>query len=137
MQNITLATLKDATEQQVFDQVVAHLRKQGEKSTVAGSNQCKYRTTRTAEDGQAVPLMCAAGCLISDEEYNPRMDSSDMGSSWESLVAYGVIPDHHKNLIQRLQNTHDGSNPEFWEADFAHIADVFGLTIPLVEQGEV
>lgn len=46
-------------EQEIFDKVVNHMRKQGHPSIESGT--CAYRT----EDGS----MCAVGCLITDEVY--------------------------------------------------------------------
>lgn len=105
---ITLATLEDATAQDVFDQVAAHLIKQGEQSRRSGHPSvslpggCAYRG-----DGG---LMCAAGCLISDEEYKEEMDLSECGdTSWDGLVDGFLVPStRHNRLIQELQNAHDG-----------------------------
>ncbi len=54
---ITLATLPEATAQEVYSQVRKHLLTQKMKSIEEGKG-CVYR----GPDG----LMCAAGCLISD-----------------------------------------------------------------------
>lgn len=94
---ITLATLKDATPQQVFDQVKGHLEKQG-KQSLNSKGSCAYRG-----EGNA---MCAVGVFISDEEYREYLE----GDSWEGLVAsgvYGLIPYEHADLLQELQDIHD------------------------------
>jgi hypothetical protein len=99
---ITLATLKDATEQQVFDQVVRHMIKQGQRSVAGpGVSMCLYR----GPEG----LMCAAGCLIADDEYQPFFDngSGGGGGPWVSLVTLGQVPSHHEKLIGELQRAHD------------------------------
>ena len=58
---ITLSTLSEATEQQVFDQVKNHMLTQMKKSMLeSNGDPCAYR----GFDG----LQCAAGCLMSDEE---------------------------------------------------------------------
>ena len=54
------------TGQEIFDSVLAHLRKQGDASLNA-SGKCAYR----GEGGTA----CAVGCLIPDELYDPRIES--------------------------------------------------------------
>lgn len=100
MSRITLATLKDATKQQIFDQVARHLLKQNERA-VDVEGRCKYRT----ESG----LMCAAGCLISDEEYTPRMDKH---GSWGGVVMAGFACNTHLEFIGALQNMHDNDNPD-------------------------
>lgn len=97
---ITLATLKDATAQQVFDQVVAHMIKQGERSIHLGS-MCLYRSP--------TGLKCAAGCLIADDEYQDYFDDGcdKGGGNWSNMVFNQSAPDHHKNLIITLQSAHD------------------------------
>lgn len=97
---ITLATLKDATAQQVFDQVVTHMIKQGERS-IANGSMCLYR----GPNG----LMCAAGCLISDDEYQDYFDAGggEGGGNWSSMVVNQSAPDYHKDLIIKLQRAHD------------------------------
>jgi len=94
---ITLATLKDATRQQIFDQVARHLLKQG-KRAVSAQGRCKYRT----DDG----LKCAAGCLISDEEYDSNFE---MRGSWPSVVTYAssTVTHVHEQFITELQRMHD------------------------------
>ena len=114
---ITLATLPQATAQEVFDQVKEHLLTQKAKS-VSADGSCVYR----GEGG----MMCAAGCLIADDEYEPYMDGG-AGGSWATLVAERWVPLKHADLIQELQNIHDGS-PKHWEDELKELADVLNLT---------
>lgn len=93
---ITLATLEGATQQQVFDQVVSQMIKQGQQSAL-DNGLCKYR----GPNG----LMCAAGCLMSDDEYNPSFDRG--AGSWDMLVDKKLVPPHHSALIRKLQICHD------------------------------
>lgn len=120
---ITLATLKDATEQQVFDQVKNHLLKQNVRST--GIQGCAYRG---GWDSQK--LMCAAGCLISDEEYAERgsfiMDGSN-DTSWENHVRRDRVPKEHFDLIKSLQVIHDSYEVEEWPAQLKELATYHGL----------
>lgn len=95
---ITLATLAEATEQQVFDQVATHLKKQNARSVRPGSNTCVYRSP--------TGLMCAAGCLIAESEYSSEFDN-EYGLSWFELVSASVAPRTHSNLISGLQSAHD------------------------------
>lgn len=122
---VTLKTLAQATKQQVFDQVVTHLRVQ--KVQANGSEGCAYRA------GQ---LMCAAGCLIADDEYKPEMDMAgkdpqgeQCGSNWNNLVRRKVVPHtQHDELIQDLQHVHDSyRGPSSWEGEFAKTAQRFNL----------
>lgn len=94
---ITLATLHEATEQQIFDQVAAHLLKQQAKSMIS-LTMCAYRGRQG--------MMCAAGCLIADDEYDAEMDQH--ATSWNSLVDRKLVPAAHKNFIRGLQSVHDG-----------------------------
>lgn len=117
--NITLGTLALATEQQVFEHIVGHLRKQGvqarEVSKKVSGGQCKYRT----EAG----LSCAGGCLISDEEYNPAME----GRRWMGLITDRVVPNLHSQLICGMQEVHDSFPTSEWEEGFRREAVFCGL----------
>lgn len=121
---ITLATLKDATAQQVFDQVKNHLLKQNVRSTAAIQG-CAYRGGWGSQK-----LMCAAGCLISDEEYAERgsfiMDGSN-NTSWEYHVEKGRVPKEHFDLIKSLQTIHDQDDPSEWPAQLKELAAYHGL----------
>ena len=112
---ITLKTLKDATEQEVFDQVATHILKQNAQALVGTS--CAYRG-----DGG---LKCAAGCLIGDDEYSREWDENFI--SWPKLVTKGVVPHLHSALVGRLQQIHDSYDPEQWKAELANVADYFKL----------
>lgn len=109
---ITLATLPQATEQEVFDQVVTHLRKQNVVSR--GPDQCMYR----GPNG----LMCAAGCLIADDEFVKRMDDGG-DTSWGGLVSEGLFPEDHKELIEKFQSVHDEWRVDEWEDQFKRLAE--------------
>lgn len=109
---ITLKTLPDATAQQVFDQVVTHLREQGQRSLGSGGD-CSYRGN--------FGLMCAAGCLIADAEYDSYFDTA-CDTSWERHVERGNFPPDHRDLIKSLQVIHDETDPEDWERDFKDLA---------------
>lgn len=114
---ITLKTLPEATEQEVFDQVARHLLTQGEKcgTDVGGwdtEETCFYR-----HNG----LKCAAGCLIADDEY----DASLEGNSWEQLALDAddtLVPVEHYSMISDLQLIHDNHSPEEWIFKLASLA---------------
>lgn len=122
---VTLSNLKDATAQQVFDQVVGHLRTQTTKSYSESHGKCVYR----GKDEHGAVLKCAAGALIADGEYDAEeMDGAN--SSWNSLVHTGVVTDTHADLIGSLQSTHDSyaaQSPE-QELDLQRVAEEFNLT---------
>lgn len=119
---ITLATLPQATAQEVFDQVARHLLTQNARSVMEGAwrSKCAYRS----DDG----LKCAAGCLIDDAEYKPVMDGLSEGSAWENMVSEGLAPDVHVDLISDLQDIHDGYEPGAWFDELAMLAESKGLS---------
>jgi len=112
---ICLANLHEATEQEVFDQVAKHLLTQKKRSTDSANENCQYRG-----DGG---LMCAAGCLITDSEYNRNME----GASWDTLVEGGHVPRAHIQLIQTLQEIHDHTPVNNWYTSLKMLAFNNGL----------
>lgn len=111
---ITLATLPQATAQEVFNQVKNHLLTQNVKSE--GLNGCRYKEEDTN-------LKCAAGCLISDDEYNSNFE----GNSWECLIEKEYVPDTHRNLIRELQEIHDFDEAIEWEYSLEKLAKKHNL----------
>lgn len=108
---ITLATLPQATEQQVFDQVSKHMLKQNERSLCdIVSGGCSYRNR--------LGLKCAAGCLIADSEYTERFE----GIGWDNLVIDGDVPPLHVGLIIQLQEIHDNTKVPYWKNKLAELA---------------
>jgi hypothetical protein len=117
---IILATLPQATEQEVFDQVVTHLLTQGQKCQDFDDDMnpvCAYRNS----DGQS----CAAGCLIGFGEYR---EESFEGKSWQVLIDEEIVPENHKNLISRLQSIHDNTLAEYWYKSLKKVAETFNLS---------
>lgn len=124
---ITLKNLKEATAQQVFDQVVAHLREQkvqSKKPDPDGGDMkmCAYR----GDNG----LKCAAGALIADDEFVPQMDEGDeegTGTSWHCLIKRNLVPStQHDQLISALQAVHDSDYAPI-EQGLADVAFRFNL----------
>ena len=109
---ITLATLENATEQEVFNQVKDHLLNQNEKSLSADG--CAYRS----ETG----LMCAAGCLMSDEEAEDIPENT----CWWTLVSYESVPLAHAALISKLQQIHDSHPCSYWPELLEGLANGLG-----------
>lgn len=110
---ISLSNLKDATAQAVFDQIVNHLRAQGEpcKDEIG---VCSYKSGNER---------CAAGCLIADDEYNKEYE----GKGWDSLVSESKVTKMHKDLICSMQNIHDVYPVRAWEESFSGVAEKFAL----------
>lgn len=121
---ITLANLEQATAQQVFDQVANHLLTQKKvcKTIEDGMDLgCAYRST----DGT---LACAAGCLISDEEFKTRgIDEINTGVGWLGVIDELSITNKHSDLIGNLQDVHDSGATERWLEMLYVVANKFDL----------
>ena len=114
---ITLATLSDATKQEVFTQVSNHLLAQMKQSKLKStSGICAYRGL----DG----LKCAAGCLMSNSEAVKIPENA----SWRKLVKEELVPKDHCELIDNLQFIHDEEQPGTWEESLKRFASYNGLT---------
>lgn len=111
---ITLKNLHLATEQEVFDQVANHLLTQKRKSK-DGEILCKYRDSKGNK--------CAAGCLISDKEYDETMEKI----SWTQLAKNGTVPHYHGVLIRDLQIVHDDEYPSRWKSALKRVAKKYRL----------
>ena len=111
---ITLATLHEATPQEVFNQSANHLLKQNQSSSIK-NNKCRYRIGRH--------LKCAAGCFIADSEYREKME----GESWKVMIIHGQVPIAHGYLICDLQNIHDNYPVDTWPQRLKNLADSRGL----------
>lgn len=121
---ITLKTLAEATEQEVFNQIATGLMEQGKKSLVNG--RCCYRS----DDGSK----CAAGMLIADDEYKPVFDKRGtrgemISSDWEEIVLKGYAPKVHSDLITQLQSIHDSFEPSEWKERLQDYARIWRLKI--------
>lgn len=127
------------TGQEIFDSVLAHLRKQGE-AAVNGTGECMYRGL----GGTA----CAVGCLIPDELYDPRIEDVSAEQIMNGFVPYGrenqapellpimaritnLLGAENATLLSRLQGAHDVHLADYgllaWEAAMAGIAADFAL----------
>jgi hypothetical protein len=125
------------SNQETFDTVVAHLRRQGSKAQArdptSGLITCLYR----APDGKR----CAAGCLIPDNQYEPALELSAVGGISEnnkycSNEVTLLIEElgHDIELVGALQSMHDNSEVADWETKLEQLATDFGLRyIPLSE----
>lgn len=108
---ITLKTLPTATKQQVFDQIAKHLILQGMRSTDKSGHTCMY----LGHDR----LKCAAGCLISDQEYNKEWEGKSWGGLCDTVPSF---PNNHKSMIADLQYIHDSDHPRSWKHSLKAIA---------------
>ena len=124
-----MADCNSLTPQQVFDQVVSHLRTQRCRSFDA--NSCRYRFE--CSDGRV--LKCAAGVLIRDDEYREWMDKG-ISTYFPNIMDDARCPESmkerlgpHLNLITMLQRVHDQYyNPGQWEKQLEKVSAQYGLT---------
>lgn len=115
-------------QQELFDTVVAHARKQGRKSEIQIDGKlprCVYRGC----DG----LKCFMGALIEDREWR---------SAWEGMDIMMVLNDYRcpptltrrldlvqntQGFLQDLQNIHDCEEVKDWESHFQGLAQDYDL----------
>lgn len=74
--------------------------------------------------------MCAAGCLIADDEYKPEFDDNvSNDTTWDYLVNNfpEIIPDTHRGLIRSLQIVHDSDLVDEWVSSLKELAVKFNL----------
>lgn len=112
--SVSTDNLDSVSAQQVFDFVARHLLTQGKKA-LSETGYCVYRGTNN--------LKCAAGCLITDQKYDPKME----GKSWKSVVDNFGVSDNHKNLIYRLQVIHDTREVSEWPIQLNEVAFDYNL----------
>ena len=111
---ITLATLHEATPQEIFDQVANHLLTQNEQCITPITKGCRYRYYNKK---------CAAGCLIDKDEYKRKFETK----SWTMLVNRKWVSAHCDNLIRSLQQVHDRHEPDKWNNELLRVAEKYNL----------
>jgi len=116
---VTLATLKQATEQQVFDQGATHMLTQKKRSSIDGV--CAYRGLNDRR--------CVAGCFMDEDEYDPLFE----GCTWDVLIQEHGVPTDHQLLIKALQNIHDRTKPALWAFELYSLARQFQLDVAALD----
>ena len=111
-------TFNAATAQEVFDFVAHHLLTQNEKS--ARGYVCGYKSQGT--------LKCAAGCLISDENYDKSFESY----TWD-LVSTKLGMVNQWSLVRDLQMLHDHTIVRKWKNELIDLANFRGLSTAVME----
>jgi hypothetical protein len=110
-------------KQQIFDKVARHLLKQNAKSRVVETGpdsdetvHCKYR----GPDG----LMCAVGCLIPDDLYDPKMEGRRAHAILGSLFFDRTgISREDMGLLEALQSIHDNTSVRDWPGHLRNLAE--------------
>ena len=120
------------TLQHVFDAVATHLLNQPGPA-MSSTGACRYR----ASDGR----MCAIGCLIPDDRYDPGIEGyavSDAHEPWEALPSNVREIEGVRSLLSDLQRTHDNlhnfTHEDIWNrqlliADLANVANARRLSL--------
>lgn len=110
------------TAQEIFDTVKQHLLTQNARSENGYSTLCMYRGIEGRK--------CAVGCLIDDEDYDPKFE----GRTVRSLLAEHKLPEplatefqRNENLLTSLQDIHDGLKIEDWSSELHRVAAEHGL----------
>lgn len=116
-------------KQEIYNTVRDHLLNQNKQSIIDGV--CQYRGPKHT--------MCAVGCLIPDELYDPRMegasllhpkdghvDTTNINLIWPALRQAGITA-RHAQLLKRLQDVHDADLPADWPRKLANVAAQFDL----------
>lgn len=115
------------TNQEAFDKVWQYFVVEGHPKAISGNGKCYYRSP----DGHK----CAAGCLIPDELYNSRWETSSIEAVMcmddaIALLFSRVDPD----LLQALQWAHDQAQRPSFHTDLQvrlrRVAEEFNLPIP-------
>ena len=133
--------VENLSTQEAYNLACKHLITQGRKS-VNDEDKCVYRDGII--DGKV--QMCAVGCLIPDELYEPSMDEEDIvvhtseidrvPSYLESdlLGKYHRLKEYFKyvdrNLLNSLQRLHDGQPEWCWKEKLKAIGAEYKLEIP-------
>lgn len=86
------------TPQEVFDKVGVHLLQQGKRCVNGHRGDCLYRGPKG--------MSCAAGVLISDDEYHEGLEHR----GWLDLITAGEATTAHVQLIMALQTIHDNTH---------------------------
>lgn len=129
------------TDREIFERVRAHLLKQNARSGIVvtdddgeDSTECRYR----GPDG----MMCAVGCLITDEAYDERMESAAVpGVGNERWISAGSGPSacaadalnssgiparlSTQRMLEHLQYLHDSRPVAGWAANLSGMDCLF------------
>lgn len=116
------------SQQEIFDTIVTHLRKQGVRAVDPETGKCCYRTS----DEYGRILKCAVGCLIPDDKYTLNIEGAGVG---KPVVLACLPPDINHNrlevldLLRKMQKLHDLSMKDTSEMEwgFKQVAKTFGL----------
>ena len=111
------------TKQEVFDKVATHLLTQNKKAICPIDGRCKYRTSEG--------LKCAAGIMISDDEYSPEMESWAVNHLITKYNLEKIAP--FKDLLYKLQGIHDWKEVQNWKTELQKLAVSHNLSTAVLD----
>lgn len=110
---ITLSTINNFSLDAIIQHVARHLILQNERSY---DQDCMYRS----EKG----LTCAVGCLISDAEYDHKMEGTNISGK---IFDRFNVEAKRRELLSSLQIVHDAIRPYEWHDRFMIVGYQFEL----------
>jgi len=109
----------------LFNYIANHLLTQN-KVSANSEGRCRYRQG---------DLKCAAGAIISDDVYDPKMEGKRARSPrlHEAFISSlgRDISGEEMNIISDLQIMHDTQKPWNWKNDLKYLAKKYSLTFNL------
>lgn len=122
-------------KQQIFNKVWNHFIVEDNGPSILSNEDGRARCSYRSPDGNK----CAAGVIISDDDYDPEME----GIRVMQLVEKFNVPDYmtkHAYFIDLLQQSHDniaqGPLEEFrdkMKKNMIYVANTYELTVPDAE----
>lgn len=106
------------TNQEAFEKMVSHLRRQKSRCVDGDSSICMYRSGNKK---------CAVGALIPKKDYSEDFEGNDVE------VIAKLVPDLSGldyKMLGMMQSVHDSIEPDKWEKSFIEVANRFGLKLP-------
>jgi hypothetical protein len=117
-------------KQEIFDQVVAHARRQGKKSELPPpASMVNPRSRYFGPDG----LKCFLGIFIQPNEYHREWETMDIMMVLndyrcpQSLTIRLAPVSNTPQFLEDLQNIHDRQEVEDWERSFQSVAKAYNL----------
>jgi hypothetical protein len=107
---------------EIFNKVSEHLLTQNKKAFDNNHGRCCYQIK---DDLSNRNLKCAAGCLISDQDYSPDMEGypihlkNDPDFESDTLINiyfHEKYSEEEIKLIVELQKLHDFNDPDLWKS---------------------
>ncbi len=129
---MSVSLAKTLSKQEIFNIVYKHLLTQNEKSVIYeyGNPRCLYRSPNG--------LMCAAGVLIKDEHYHPKLENhGSMHDLVEGSLRASGMDLKDSFFVSHLQRIHDDHNVSTWKECLEDLAAGHNLTIPKMENANV